>query len=76
MGAAVFYGSLGGDERLTDNLAAENALPSDLRAEAPVEVVLQGFQLEYRQELIDGSAHKTGPFRRRGFCGGQPALCP
>jgi len=55
--SAVFHGSGCGDERLADHLAAEYALPSDLRAAATKQVVFQRFKVENGQKAIEGVAH-------------------
>ena len=34
------------DQRLADHLSAEYALPADLRAQAPVEVLLERLEIE------------------------------
>ena len=42
------------DQRLADHLAAEDALPADLRAHAAEEIVFQRLEIEYREEVVDG----------------------
>ena len=51
----------GGDQRLADHLAAEDALPADLRAAAAEEIVLE------RLEIEDGEKRSTAV--DMGCCG-------
>ena len=50
-------GARGGDERLPDHLAAENALPTILRAATAEEVVLERLQVEDAEQVFDGDCH-------------------
>jgi hypothetical protein len=47
MDGAILDRARGGDHGLADHLAAENALPANLRAQAAEEVVFQRFEVEY-----------------------------
>ena len=47
----------GGDEGLADHLAAEHALPADLRAAAAIQVVLELLEVEDGEEIVDGAGH-------------------
>jgi hypothetical protein len=55
--AAFLYRALGCDQRLTDNLATEHALPTLLRAVATVEIVFDPFQIEDLQQPLHCSRH-------------------
>ena len=57
MGRPVIDGAAGRDQRLTDHLAAEDALPADLRAAAAKEILLQRFEVEDVEEILDGGGH-------------------
>ena len=46
MRLAALDGAAGGDERLADDLAAEDALPADLRAVAAEQVDLEPLEIE------------------------------
>ena len=50
----VLNGSLGGDERLRDGLAAEHPLPGGLRAATTVQVVLDLLEIENGEEFLHG----------------------
>ncbi len=56
-GAVGFDGSQGGNQRLTDHLAAKDALPADLRAAAAEKIVFERLQVEYGQQIVDGFGH-------------------
>ena len=45
-------GAGGGDQRLADHLAAEHALPADLRAAAAEQVHLELFEIEDGQQVL------------------------
>ena len=47
----------GRDQRLPDHLAAEHALPADLRRAPAKQVHLERFEVENFQELLDGGGH-------------------
>ena len=47
----------GGDQRLADHLAAEHALPADLRAAAAKQVLLELFEVEDGEQVGDGGGH-------------------
>ena len=47
----------GGDQRLADHLAAEHALPADLRAAAAEQIDLERFEIEDGQQVLDGGRH-------------------
>src|SRR5262245_2916221 len=47
----------GGDQRLPDHLTAEHALPADLRAAAAEQIHLERFEVENRQQILDGGGH-------------------
>ncbi len=57
MGGAAFDGPLRRDQRLADHLAAEEALPADLRAPATEEIVFERLEVEYGQKGLDGIGH-------------------
>ena len=40
------------DQRLPDHLAAEHALPADLRAQAPEQILLERFEIEDGEEQL------------------------
>ena len=46
MRQAPLHGAARRDQGLADNLPAENALPACLRAQAPIEVLLESFEIE------------------------------
>ena len=48
-----------GDERLGDNLAAEDALPGLIRADAAKQILLETFEIKNSQELFDRVLHPT-----------------
>jgi hypothetical protein len=54
MRLAILDGPGRGDQRLPDHLAAEHPLPSDLRAPAPEQVVLERLEVEDGEEIVDG----------------------
>ena len=47
----------GGDQRLADHLAAEHALPADLRAAAAEQVHLERLEIENVEQILDGGGH-------------------
>ena len=47
----------GGDQRLADHLAAEHALPADLRRAAAEQVYVQLFEIEDAEQFLDGGGH-------------------
>ncbi len=47
----------GGDQRLPDHLAAEHALPADLRRAAAEQVHLQRLEIEDVEQILDGGGH-------------------
>ena len=51
-------GPAGRDEGLADHLAAEDPLPADLRAAAAIQVVLELFEVEDGQEIVDCAGHR------------------
>ena len=55
---AILDGPAGGDERLADDLPAEDPLPTDLGAAAAIEIVLELLQIENRQKVVDGAGHE------------------
>ena len=63
----VVDGSCGGDKRLRNDEAAEDALPSDLGTATAIDVVLDPFEIEYRQKVVDRahSPFAPGPPARR-----------
>ena len=63
MRVAASDGAVRRYERLPDYLAAEHALPADLRAQAAVEVHLEPFDVEDGQKLIKRAAHGPKPLR-------------
>ncbi len=69
--AVGLHGAGGGDERLADHLAAEDALPADLRAATAEEVVLQRLQVEDAEEVLDGVRHEDPLPPGRAQCGGR-----
>src|SRR5262249_5114406 len=56
-------GAAGSDQRLTDDLAAEYALPADLRAAATEEVHLELFEVEDGEQVFDRGGHGGAPVR-------------
>ncbi len=46
MGEATLHGPVGRDQGLADDLAAEHALPADLRAQAPEQINLERLDIE------------------------------
>ncbi len=50
-------GARGGDQRLPDDLTAENPLPTILRAATAEEVVLERLQVEDAEQVLDGGCH-------------------
>ena len=60
MRLAALDGAAGGDERLADDLAAEDALPADLRAVAAEQVDLEPLEIEDLKEIVDGAGHGKG----------------
>jgi hypothetical protein len=52
------YGSIGGDERLPDDLAAEDPLPAILRAAATEQIALKLFEIESSKKFFDGGYHQ------------------
>ena len=65
VGAAVGDGVHGRHQGLTDDLTAEDALPALLRALAAEQILFKPFEVEYGQELMQGSALWAG---RSGRC--------
>ena len=65
------HGPAGGDERLADHLAAEHALPADLRAAAAEQVVLELLEVEDGEKIVDGAA--TWVMGSRAGQSGMPA---
>jgi hypothetical protein len=61
---AAFDGAGGGDQRLADDLAAEDALPADLRAQASENIAFQLLKVENLEERFDRIGH--GQPRRYG----------
>ena len=53
----VFHGAAGGDQGLADHLAAEDALPADLWAQAAKEISLQRFEIEDGEQFVESAAH-------------------
>ena len=47
----------GRDQRLADHLAAEHALPADLRAQAAKQILLELFEIEDGEQLFDLGAY-------------------
>lgn len=64
MAGAVFrHGAIGGDERLGDDLAAEDALAFFLiRALAAEQVMLEAFDIEEGEEVAHGIGAHGGAF--------------
>ena len=60
MRLAALDGAAGGDERLADDLAAEDPLPADLRAVAAEQVDLEPLEIEDLKEVVDGAGHAEG----------------
>src|SRR3954469_5139465 len=58
------HGPAGCDERLADHLAAEHALPADLRAAAAKQVVLKLFEVEDGEKIVDGARHGSSGMTR------------
>src|ERR1700680_1482842 len=54
----AFDRAAGCDQRLADHLAAEDALPADLRAAAAKEIFFQRFEVENVEEILDGGGHE------------------
>ena len=54
-------GALRGDQRLGDGLAAEDALPVDLRAATAKQIVFQLLEVENGEKLLHGSRHFSRP---------------
>ena len=54
-------GALRGDQRLGDGLAAEDALPVELRAATTIQVVFQLLQVENGEKLLHGRRHFSRP---------------
>ena len=61
-------GAAGGDQRLPDHLAAEHALPGDLRAAAAEEVDLELFEVEDGEEYLDRGRHRSLVFHQSSAC--------
>ncbi len=55
-GAAV-NGAVGGNESLSDHLAAEDPLPADLRAHSAEKINLERLDVEDGKQLFEGAAH-------------------
>src|SRR5256885_14820006 len=66
-------GAGGGDQRLTDDLAAEHALCADLRAGAAEQVHFELFEVEDGEEVCDGGGHLQH-FDRSGIVPQWPRL--
>jgi len=49
------------NQRLADDLSAENALPAGLRRSATEQVHLQGLEIEDGENILDGGRHASGP---------------
>ena len=56
----AFDGAACGDQRLGDDLAAEHALQSDLRAAPAKQVDLERFEIEQREQFLDGVRFRRG----------------
>ena len=59
-------GARGGDQRLADDLSAEDPLPADVGAHAAEEIVFQRFEVEYGKKDVDGVGHALRSAFRRG----------
>ena len=53
------YGSRCGDKGLTDDLAPENPLPTDLRTATTKQIAFQWFKVEYIQKILNGAVHRA-----------------
>jgi hypothetical protein len=53
------HGPAGCDERLADHLAAEHALPANLRTAAAKQVVLKLFEIEDGKQIVNGVGHSS-----------------
>ncbi len=69
MRLAALDGAAGGDQRLADHLAAEDALPADLRAVAAEQVDLEPLEIEDLKEVVDGAGHAEGLASDGAACG-------
>ena len=54
-------GSGRGNQRLTNYLAAKNALPADLGAATTEQIAFQWLQVENLKKVINGRVHRRGP---------------
>src|SRR5262245_34697954 len=63
-------GAAGSNQRLADDLAAEYALPADLRAAAAEQVHLELFEVEDAEQVFDRGGHGGAPVP------GHPIGCP
>ena len=63
----------GGDQRLADHLAAEHALPADLRGAAAEQIHVERLEVEKIEQVLDGGG---GGGHGSRFRGGLPPMTP
>lgn len=66
MSRAIFDGATRGDQRLSDHLPAEDALPAHLRAASAEDVALDLFEVENREKVLNGFGHPMPHIKRFG----------
>ena len=54
----VFDSAAGGDQRLTDHLAAENTLPARLGRASAKQIDFERFKIKEREEVVNGGGHR------------------
>src|SRR5215470_13965598 len=57
MRQAAIHRAVCGHQCLADHLPAEHALPADLRAQAPEQILFEPLDVEDGEELVEGAAH-------------------